>query len=58
MQKEIIPHGVSAGHNHHTVAITGRSYSLKVHPIIAGKGDKNENSKSNSSDPSTAEPPG
>jgi hypothetical protein len=39
-----------------TIAITGRSYRLKDHAAIAGKGDKNKKIKSKSNEPSTAEP--
>jgi len=43
-------------HHAQTIAITGRSYRLKDHAAIAGKEDKNKNSKSKSNEPSTAEP--
>jgi len=43
-------------HHTQTIAITGRSYRLKVHAAVSGKEDKNKKTKSQSNEPSTAEP--
>jgi len=43
-------------HYAQTIAITGRSYRLKDHAVIAGKEDKNQKTKSKSNELSTAEP--
>jgi len=43
-------------HHAQTIAITGSSYRLKGHAIIAEKEDKNKKIKTKSSEPSTAEP--
>ena len=39
-----------------TIAINGRSYSLKDHATAAGKEDKSKETKSKSNDTSAAEP--
>src|SRR6204780_1217360 len=43
-------------HHAQTIAITGRSYSLKDHAAVPGKKDKTKKMKSKSNEPSTAEP--
>jgi DNA replication protein DnaC len=43
-------------HHAQTIAITGRSYRLKDHAIVAGKEDKSKKTKSKSNERSTAEP--
>jgi len=43
-------------HHVQTVAITGRSYRLKVHLTIAGKEDKDKKTESKSNEPLIAEP--
>jgi len=42
----------------HAVApgVTGRSYRLKDHAVVAGKEDKNKKDKSKSNEPLAAEP--
>jgi hypothetical protein len=41
-------------HHAQTIAISGRSYRLKDHGIIAGKAEKNKKSKSKPNEPSTS----
>ena len=43
-------------HHAQTIAITGRSYRLKDHAVVAGKEDKNKKTKSKSNESSAAEP--